>query len=77
MPKYYVQKFTYTGGDSMCYGAMDAHDHDQSTKFSKDVKACLEGKGLKDVDGRAFQSNQPEPNDGMEFKWKNKKWVEA
>lgn len=80
MPSYYVQKFTYDGpGESKCYGAMGAHDHDSSVKFSVDVKAYLQDKGLKNVVGGPFLSNQPAPADGKEFKWdeKSKHWVKS
>ncbi|CAL2079356.1 hypothetical protein [Tenacibaculum sp. 190524A02b] len=78
MPKYYVQNFTYDGpGDSLCYGEMGAHNHDQSNQFTIDVKAYLTSQGATHIREGHFQSNQNKPANGKLFKWKDNKWVKA
>lgn len=79
MPKYYVQKFTYDGpGESVCYGAEDAHNHSVASQFTVDVKQYLVSKGCKNIVPGPFLSSQPKPSgSGKEFRWdaKKKKWV--
>ena len=82
MPVYYVQNFNYDepGGnnrDSTCYGEQDAHNHNRSIQFSKDIKAYLTSGGCTNINPGNFLSNQNKPAAGNEFKWSTalKKWV--
>ena len=79
MPNYYVQKFSYDGpGESVCYGAEDAHNHSVASQFTVDVKQYLTNQGCKNITAGQFLSNQSKPSGGgKEFRWDNKvkKWV--
>jgi hypothetical protein len=73
---YYKQSFTYDGGSSLCFGEMGAHDHDSSVKFTSDITKYLEAQKCKNIRAGGFQSNQPKPASGKEFRWSSskKKW---
>lgn len=77
MAQYYVQKFSYDGGDSLAYGEMGAHDHDQASQFTVDVTAYLTTSGCRNIVPGTFRSSQPEPKDGKSFNWNGKKWIKS
>jgi hypothetical protein len=73
---YNVQKFSNTanGGETLCYGRQDKHNHDRANQFTVDITNWLQGPPAKwpaaDIAAGDFKSNQNEPkNGGREFKW--------
>lgn len=75
MSSYNVQNFSYDGpGDSLCYGEQDVHDHERAVQFTIDVADYLKGQGCTNIVAGKFRSNQPEPDNGKEFRWNDGKW---
>ncbi|MFD0991831.1 hypothetical protein [Tenacibaculum geojense] len=76
--EYYVQNFQYDGpGESLCYGAMNNHNHDESNQFSKDIIAYLTAQGAKNIRPGNFRSHQSIPRNGKEFNWNGNNWVKS
>lgn len=55
MAVYNVQKFTYDGGDSLCFGKQDQHDHPRAAQFTIDVTNYLISQKCKNIHAGVFQ----------------------
>jgi len=82
MPVYYTQKFSNkeNGGHTICCGAMPAHDHGQSNRFTTDIMEWLADNvawQMDDILPGPFRSNQPHPGNCKEFQWNSRlrTWV--
>ncbi|MCY4779316.1 hypothetical protein ORI89_06620 [Sphingobacterium sp. UT-1RO-CII-1] len=75
MAVYNVQKFSYDGGDSVCFGQQDEHNHDKAVQFTHDVTNYLVSQGCVKVVAGIFQSKQPRPKAGKEFRWNGNNWI--
>lgn len=83
MPHYYTQNFSWGAtGTTTCFGRQDAHNHERSNKFTKDIKDWLATNAnwtpVDSIRCSAFQSHQTtQPTAAKEFRWNDaqKKWL--
>ena len=85
MPNYNVQKFENlaNGGNTVCYGKQDSHNHGIANQFTIDITDWLTWPpadwNRSDINPGTFRSHQSEPYEGKEFRWDTdkKKWVKV